>query len=37
MESRDKEKEDEMKQLKKSLRQKELSLLSSTATSLADR
>lgn len=37
MENRDKEKEDEMKQLKRNLRQKELSLLSSGATSVADR
>lgn len=37
MESREKEKEDEMKQLKRNLRQKELSLLSSGATSIVDK
>jgi hypothetical protein len=37
MEAREREQEDEVKALKRSLRAKELSLLSSAATSMADR
>lgn len=37
MEAREREQEDELKALKRSLRAKELSLLSSAATSMADR